>query len=167
MTMTAPDEHTQPGPYAHAAGAYWQAVDYSGGGDDCWPWRAGKSNGYGRLSLGSGKYIYAHRLAVIYDGRELPDDMTVDHLCRSRSCVNPTHLEVVTNAENIRRASAVKQQCPSGHPYDDENTYLSPQGHRTCRTCRRDRQRADYAANPEKYRSRSRENYRAVRGEVA
>jgi hypothetical protein len=67
--------------------------------------------------------------------------LTIDHLCRVRHCVNPDHLEAVTCRENLLRgetlqaANVAKTECPQGHPYDEENTYVYPNGRRDCRTC--------------------------------
>lgn len=49
-------------------------------------------------------YAYAHRFSYQWFRGPIPDDMTIDHLCQVRECVNPWHLEVVTRAENTRRA---------------------------------------------------------------
>lgn len=65
----------------------------------CWVWqRAINSHGYGRMPSGS-----AHRGMYERHKGPIPDGLTLDHLCRVRACVNPDHLEPVTNAENLRR----------------------------------------------------------------
>lgn len=71
---------------------------------------------------------------------DVPDDLVIDHLCATPACVNPAHLEPVTQAENVKRGRAgdierARTHCPKGHPYDKANTYVSPAGHRKCRAC--------------------------------
>jgi hypothetical protein len=82
----------------------------------------------------------AHRAAwVAANGRQIPDGMTVDHICHVRPCVNPEHLRLLPNVENARdNGFASRTHCPQGHPYDFENTRLVP-GRRggTNRKCRR------------------------------
>ncbi len=136
--------------------------------DGCWIWTGPISpQGYGSMSLGWHNAQGAHRVAVKIDGREIPDGLVVDHLCRNRACVSPQHLDVVTHQVNIARGTAPSalrvdaDLCLHGHPFNEENTYRNKQGHRFCRACRRERMRADYARNPEKYRARSRANTQA------
>lgn len=69
----------------------------------CWLWTGGlAANGYGRLSV-DGRLTYAHRAAYEIHVGPIPDDLTIDHLCMVRRCINPDHLEPVTRAENSRR----------------------------------------------------------------
>lgn len=89
--------------------------------------------------------------------QEYENGLTIDHLCRNPLCVNPDHLEPVTNSENVRRAAAAgayegngahhraKTHCPKGHPYSGENLYRTPSGKRKCRECERATWRRSYA----------------------
>ena len=126
-------------------------------GEGCWEWIGKRSNGYGYFSM-SHKYFKATR--VIYEllVGAIPEGLHLDHLCRNRGCVNPTHLEAVTNRINGLRGTsfaavnARKTRCPQGHPYDAANTGMS-NGWRYCRICnaqwcRERRERKRIAAGP-------------------
>ena len=59
-------------------------------------------NGYGLVRRG-GVMRRAHRWAWEQVNGSIPDGLVMDHLCRNRPCVNPAHVEPVTQAENVRR----------------------------------------------------------------
>ena len=81
----------------------------------CWNWTGHRTTkGYGQFNVG-GVPDYAHRVSVRLDGRTIPDGMQVDHLCRNTSCVRPSHLDVVSHAENTRRRD-VRRTGRSGVP---------------------------------------------------
>lgn len=108
----------------------------------CLEW-AGVINrgGYGHISH-RGNTLLVHRLAYELHVGPIPAGLHIDHLCRNRRCLEPTHLEPVTPRENNLRCNcwgglnAAKDSCPQGHPYDRHNTYLHG-GRRHCRKCRR------------------------------
>lgn len=118
--------------------------------DTCWRWRGALVRGYGKFWL-DGKQRSAHRVAYELAVGPVPSGLTLDHLCRERSCVNPTHLEPVPMRTNVLRgtspiaANAVKSQCVNGHPYDLVNTRFGKTGRRTCRACDRERKRPTHA----------------------
>ncbi len=108
----------------------------------CWEWRACISNGYPQFMVDK-KLVGAHRYSYELFREKIPAGLQIDHLCRNKICVNPEHLEVVTNRENVLRGIGVtannarKTHCPQGHPYDNKNTYINPDGQRLCRICAR------------------------------
>jgi len=146
---------------------FWTKVDRSGGPDSCWPWRASTNpDGYGMVGVrNEGRTYGAHRIAYELTVGPIPAGLTLDHRCHTddldcaggrscahRACVNPAHLEPVTNRENILRsrsnaiaANRDKAQCPAGHAYDEANTFIvhdKTGRHRKCRACRRQQKAA-------------------------
>jgi len=73
----------------------------------CWIWMRGKGRHYGLLFNGE-KHVLAHRHYYEFYKGKIPENMILDHKCRNRLCVNPEHLEPVTNAINIRRGIGAK-----------------------------------------------------------
>lgn len=121
---------------------FWSKVDRSGHGPGtCWIWRAAHShNGYGRFQAGRrGEGVKAaHRVAFELARGPIPEGLVLDHLCRNPKCVNPDHLEPVTQRINVLRGTspaarnARVEVCPRGH----SNWRITSQGRRLCRDCR-------------------------------
>ncbi len=106
----------------------------------CWLWMRGRNgSGYGSVWI-NGRGFRAHRIAYELTNGPIPQGAHLDHLCRVRHCVNPSHLEAVTQQENILRGTglaaqnAKKTHCPKGHPLSGDNLYLYD-GRRYCRLC--------------------------------
>lgn len=108
----------------------------------CWLWMGGLTRGYGMAYL-NGKKIKAHRAVWQMHRGPIPAGMTLDHLCRVTSCVNPNHLEPVTANENLMRGfgwGAVnrrKTACIRGHEFSGRNLHVDANGKRKCRACHR------------------------------
>lgn len=112
--------------------------------DGCWEWTGGKTSdgAYPRFCIAKAQYVLAHRWSYEHHVGPIPDGLTIDHLCRFTLCVNPAHLEPVTNVENVMRGegagarNARKTHCKRGHEFTPENTYVGRGGRkRQCRTC--------------------------------
>lgn len=125
---------------------------YRGPGiDDCWTWTGSvyRGSGYGRLWVG-GKTYMAHRLTFVIIGGGLDAPLLqLDHLCRNRICVNPSHLEAVTAQVNTARSRGVTALsaecrmlgfCINGHEIAKVGTHKQ-RNIRTCAQCGRDRVR--------------------------
>lgn len=110
----------------------------------CSEWSGPKTGGgYGiffTYDSGKQRNVGAHRYAYELHVGPIPDGLVIDHLCGTRACTVPEHLEAVTQRENVHRSegrtavNARKTHCPQGHPYDEANTYTY-RGMRSCRAC--------------------------------
>lgn len=115
----------------------------------CWIWR-GTTNGegYGYVRVGA-TMIGVHRVTYEALVGPIPDGLHLDHVkdrgCTSTLCVNPAHLEPVTNAENLRRGKGNQYRgrthCAHGHEFTEQNTHWRGTG-RVCRACRNNRKAA-------------------------
>jgi hypothetical protein len=126
--------------------SFWQQVDKNGPVPacrpdlgPCWIWTGTiRGKGYGVF-----QNAQAHRFSWELMRGPFPAGLVADHLCRTPRCVNPDHLEAVTDKENILRGvgapaiNARKTHCSRGHEFSKANTCHGLDGKRYCRTCRR------------------------------
>lgn len=127
---------------------------------ECWEWQGGKrGRGYGSFKF-NGKDMIASRVAWLIFRGEIPPGnghhgTCVLHKCDNPPCVNPDHLFLGSNRDNAidaakkgRKRMDLAQQgrvllqrsktnCPHGHSYSGDNLYMTPDGRRDCRICRR------------------------------
>tara|TARA_R110000796_G_scaffold3212_10_gene12307 strand:- start:296 stop:697 length:402 start_codon:yes stop_codon:yes gene_type:complete len=109
----------------------------------CWLWIAAASGDYGRKYHG-GWMQQAHRVSYQLHVGPIAEGLVIDHLCRNKLCVNPEHLEAVTQSENCKRGDSGKAQgdrnlakthCSHGHELDGVRAKQ-----RYCKTCHRQRE---------------------------
>ena len=106
----------------------------------CMIWLGSTVRGYAKAS-GLGEQL-VHRAVYVDAYGPIADGLQIDHLCRNRSCVELSHLEAVTAAENNRRRDEAngtgiyKTHCDQGHPLSGDNLRLGINGWRLCRECR-------------------------------
>lgn len=129
---------------------FWAKVQ-GRGTDGCWRWVGFlNADGYGQFRGAGRSQMRAHRWAYEQLVGPIPTDLVLDHLCRNRSCVNPDHLEAVSNAENTRRSGMAtnnplhpeageRTHCGRGHHLLDVGVYLVHRSdgyvRRRCRAC--------------------------------
>ena len=136
---------------------FWAKVDFNGpipidnpNLGQCWPWTAAlNQSGYGTFLQG-----LAHRASFRLAGGLIPAGYVIDHLCRTRHCVRPDHMEVVTPAENTRRGNSLPvvtkrtKRCQRGHDLSDEKNVCHTQGSDKCLICKRLGVRERYHTDP-------------------
>lgn len=134
------------GQHKIARGAPWyECVTQQPNG--CLTWDGHRNPaGYGRW-----RQQLAHRLVYEIEVGPIPDGLVIDHLCREPACVNPQHLEPVTQLVNLHRGvgTATQTHCVHGHPFDETNTWIERRKGggvaRVCAECKRRRTRERYA----------------------
>jgi hypothetical protein len=129
---------------------------------ECWEWRGVKnSSGYGQFFMPGRSKPMAHRFSYELFVGEIPPGLVMDHLCRNKSCVNPRHLEPVSNRVNsVVRATGLMHErslqthCKRGHLLSGNNVKrMGKYKTRHCVTCKLARDKARIQAIREKSRT--------------
>jgi len=82
---------------------FWTKVEVT---DSCWNWKGAIVHGYGEFYL-KGERYYAHRIAYVLGREPIPPNKEIHHTCENRSCVNPSHMELLTKGQHT-----LKGNCP-------------------------------------------------------
>lgn len=117
----------------------------------CWVWMGSLSRSGYAIGRPEGVSVRVHRWLYKKLNGDI-GDLTLDHLCRNRCCINPSHLEPVTQKENVLRGigataeNARKTTCKNGHKFDRIVVRSSGAIIRRCMTCHNARGRVYKAA---------------------
>ena len=111
----------------HVAERFWRWVDKSG---DCWLWVGTRArNGYGTIQIGgaSGRRRLTHRVAWELTNGPIPAGVHILHRCDTPACVNPDHLWLGTQSDNLRDMAAKGRQGLQKHPAHTHTAKLTPE----------------------------------------
>jgi hypothetical protein len=117
------------------------ATRYTEDANGCWISAYHTSaNGYAHVSAkenGKAMNFLAHRAAYTHANGPVPKDLVVDHMCFTRSCVNPAHLRALPRHENARRQGVdfPLGQCRWGHGLEHQKWYGQIEPRRMCSVC--------------------------------
>lgn len=122
---------------------------------DCWEWTGATNGKYGLFFPGGdrlGGNVYAHRWSYGHFVADIPEGLEINHKCENKLCVRYEHLEAVTKRQNLtygNHPDAVKSRqthCKRDHEFNEANTYIKPNGTRSCRVCHKLNERARRAS---------------------
>jgi len=87
-----------------AAERFWSKVNKT---NTCWNWTARNTRGYGKFWF-AGREVQAHRYSYELANGPIPEGMFIDHKCHNGICVNPNHLRLATNKQNMEHLASAR-----------------------------------------------------------
>lgn len=157
VTVSLVDDRNQSPSHLPPPERVWSKVDKDSIGTGCWIWTAAKSStGYGNMRF-MGRNFGAHRITFELVKGAIPRGLVLDHLCVNPICVNPDHLEAVTDRVNVMRSQSpairvfLTNICLNGHDRSGRNIIFINKGRpnetRVCRVCFNANKRRSYHKN--------------------
>jgi hypothetical protein len=106
---------------------FWAKVEKTSG---CWNWTARKTKGYGKFWLGT-REVQAHRFSYELANGPIPAGKFIDHRCHNGICVNPKHLRVASNKQNMENLAGARSNTGvRGVTWNDwTGKYVTAVGH--------------------------------------
>ncbi len=112
--------------------------------DDCMEWTGALyKSGYAQF-WHEGKKQRGHRVVYRLKNGPIAEGLVIRHSCDNRKCINPKHLLIGTQKENMQDAkerrrfrNQKKTECKHGHAFSSQNTSYDKKGKRVCKTCAR------------------------------
>lgn len=145
---------------------FWDKVEKT---KSCWNWTAAHTiAGYGQFGFNK-KMFLAHRFSYEIIKGEIPNGLTIDHLCNNVKCVNPEHLEAVDINTNLKRSknqittkNSNKEHCIHGHSLIN-NFYRTTNDGRRCKTCVKKYKTSWYNQNKNEVMQKQREYRKQIK----
>jgi hypothetical protein len=150
--------------------SFWSRVDVRSD-DECWEWQGAiTAVGYAKLPFAWEGRIASRYSYYLNIDENFNRNLFVCHRCDNPICVNPKHLFLGTQKDNMqdmqakgRSAQAKKTHCPQGHEYRPENLCKRRDNRRQCKICKREsdlrNQMKYYYKNHEKSKAMLRQRY--------
>jgi hypothetical protein len=140
---------------------FWAKVATPTSASSCWLWTGNlDTHGYGLFLPDRWVRVAAHRFSWLVAGRTLTPSLVLDHLCHTPGCVNPQHLEEVTQEQNVLRGrnpriiAHLTGICSRGHPLTGKQIKATGKVVHFCKVCDEENDRRRYPIKAAQRRAR-------------